>query len=60
MEEFDADRYVLSAAPALGIALTPHEREQVAEHMRRIDALAQLLLQHELTHLDEIAPRFEP
>ena len=60
MEEFDADRYVRATAPAIGLALTPCERAPVAAQMKRIHALAQLVLDFELAPTDEAAPRFEP
>lgn len=59
-EHFDADKFVEAAAPALGILLTPAERRAVSEQMTRIQALAQLVMEHPLAVEDELAPRFEP
>ena len=60
MEEFDADRYIRAAAPSIGLTLTPHERTPVVEQMKRIQALAQLVLDFEMPVECELAPRFEP
>ena len=58
--DFDSDRYVESAAPAVGIALSAAERAPVAEQMRRIHAFAELVAGLELSAHDESASSFEP
>lgn len=60
MEQFDAEKFIEAAAPALGLALTPAERSAVGVQMTRINTLAQLVLDHPFTVEDELAPRFAP
>lgn len=60
MEPFNAERYVQSAAPRVGVELTPTECRDVAVQLERIQTFAQLVLELDIGTPYALPPAFEP
>ncbi len=57
---FNIDDYVDCSAALMGLSLSPESRAAVIRNVATLAAIAQPVLEFELTPVDEIAPVFIP
>jgi hypothetical protein len=58
--EFDPERFVDAAAPAVGLALDPRHRPGVVENIGRVAQIARLVMEFPLPDEVEPGPVFTP